>query len=172
MISTFLRLQKEKAMKITKEEFLQKPYDDIIDDLNLDEMQKSETYKITFGLFRFTFWSVFIFSFAMLIFGSINEKSHLLSIFSILLLILDMGIYIVFAVRTSSKGIMKEKFASKAGNKKTVIMYLILAVMYINLFKEDLYCSAYIGILYVTMCIISVLAARNNKVLEKLNSDD
>ena len=38
-------------MKTTKEEFLQKPYGDIIDDLNLDEMQKSETYKITFGLF-------------------------------------------------------------------------------------------------------------------------
>ena len=159
-------------MKTTKEKFLQKPYDDIIDDLNLDEMQKSETYKIAFGLFHFTFWSILIFSLAMLIFGSINETSHLLCISSILLLILDMGIYIVFAVRTSSKGIMNQKFASKAGNKKTVIWYLILAVIYIDIFKEDVYFSAYFGIVYITMCIIAVMAARNNKVLEKLSSDD
>ena len=55
---------------------------DLISDKDLDEMQKAESYKLTFGIFQTSYWIWLIVSIAMLITAEFKDHYNLsLSVF-------------------------------------------------------------------------------------------
>ena len=81
--------------------------------------------------------------------------------------------YIFYAAKTSAKGLMSAKFAKAAGKKSYIIVYLAIGIMYMSLFNSmSIFFRLYIGLVYISFCIVGLFAIRNNKVIEKMNSEE
>ncbi|MGN0638310.1 MAG: hypothetical protein ACI4J0_08055 [Huintestinicola sp.] len=147
---------------------------DLISDKGLDEMQKAESYKLTFGIFKTSFWIWIIISMAMMATAELGDNTNVpLSVFGIIIELIDMTMYIFYAAKTSSKGLMREKFAKAWGKKGIIILYLALGIMYMSWFYSmSIFFRLYIGLVYISFCIVGLYAIRNNKVVEKLNSEE
>ncbi|MCI7766859.1 MAG: hypothetical protein MSJ26_02610 [Oscillospiraceae bacterium] len=147
---------------------------DLISDKDLDEMQKAATYKLTFGIYQTSYWIWLIISLAMLFTAEFKDKYNLsLSVFGIIIELIDLAMYIFYAAKTSSKGLMSEKFAKAAGKKSYIIVYLAIGIMYMSWFYSmSIFFRLYIGLVYISFCIVGLYAIRNNKVVEKMNSEE
>lgn len=147
---------------------------DLISDKDLDEMQKAESHKLTFGIFQTSYWIWLIVSIAMLITAEFKDHYNLsLSVFGIIIELIDLAMYIFYAAKTSSKGLMSAKFAKAAGKKSYIIVYLAIGIMYMSLFNSmSIFFRLYIGLVYISFCIVGLFAIRNNKVIEKMNSEE
>ncbi|MGN1089970.1 MAG: hypothetical protein ACI4Q6_06170, partial [Huintestinicola sp.] len=94
-------------------------------------------------------------------------------VFSLIIETFDMCLYIFYAAKTSAKGLMREKFAKKHGTKFYFASYLMLGIMYCLILNTlSVWMKIYIGGLYLSVCVVSLLAMRNNKVIEKLNKEE
>ena len=147
---------------------------DLISDKDLDEMQKAESYKLTFGIFQTSYWIWLIISFAMLFTAEFKDKYNLsLSVFGIIIELIDLAMYIFYAAKTSAKGLMSQKFAKAVGNKYYIIAYLAIGIIYSLLTNTlSIFMRLYIAMVYFSICIVGLYAIRNNKVLEKMNSEE
>lgn len=145
----------------------------LISDKDLDEMQKVETHKITFRLFSDSIWIYAILSFVMIGTAELGDSVDLpLAVFGIITETLACILYIFYAAMTSSKGIMRFKFAKVVGTKRYFFCWLFIGIMYAFFMTSiDIYCKIFLGIWYLTICIVSLFAMKNNKVLEKLNKE-
>lgn len=153
-------------------EFFRTPDNDIINDNNLDEMQKSETYRIAFGIYHYSYWIMIVLALAMVSAGGITS-STITAVFGIILHILNCAMYLVYAAGTSSKGIMNQKFASRAGKKENFIGYITLGILYFCLFKDNyFYINMYIAVFYISVGIASLFAIRNNRIVQKACCED
>ncbi len=146
----------------------------LINDKDLDEMQKAMTHKITFRLFSDSVWLYLILSFVMIGAAEIGDSvNSSLAVFGIITEALDCILYIFYAAMTSSKGIMRFKFAKAVGTKLYFFCWLFIGIMYtFFLTSLDIYFRIFVGIWYLTMCIVSLFAIKNNKVLEKMNEEE
>lgn len=148
---------------------------DLFDDSRLDEMQRAYSYKIAFGCFKFMFW--FIFLLCMTLYGIYMYTESLpCLICSYAAMAADIGVYIFYAVKTSSKGVMDNNIAEKFGKQSalgTSVVYglLLLGWSWIfcdNVGYEGLTALPLMAAGYSMNIIIIVCAKRNNK----LSSED
>ena len=147
---------------------------DLISDKDLDEMQKAVSYKVSFDIMKASYWIWILISMAMLIVSEIGEETNLpMVIFAIITEVIDNILYCIYASKVSAKGMMREKFAKTVGRKSYFWAYLALGVFYMCImYSMNIFYRVYIGILYLSICIISLYAIRNNKVLEQMNREE
>lgn len=146
----------------------------LINDKGLDEMQKAMTHKITFRLFSDSIWLYLILSFVMIGAAEVGDSvNSSLAVFGIITEALACLLYIFYAAMTSSKGIMRFKFAKAVGTKRYFFCWLFVGIMYTFFMASlDIYFRICVGLWYLTLCIVSLFAIKNNKVLEKMNKEE
>lgn len=147
---------------------------DLISDRDLDEMQKAVSYKVSFDIMKASYWIWLILSIVMLFMSEIGDETNVpLSVFAIITELIDNIMYCFYASKLSAKGMMREKFAKTVGRKRYFWVYLAMGVSYVFLTRTiTIFFMLYIGIFYLSICIISLYAMRNNKVLEQMNKDE
>lgn len=149
---------------------------DLLNDKDLDEMQKAESYKISFRLFDAAIWIFTALSLAMLAaaeWPGNPEDNHILSVFGLVCEGIALLLYTIYAAVTSSKGLMNAKFAKRVGKKSYLICYLILGIFYVAIIDlSSVYFRVFIGLAYFAVCAVSLFAMRNNKVLDKMNEEE
>lgn len=144
---------------------------DLFDDSRLDEMQRAYSYKIAFGCFKFMFWFIFLLCQALYVIYMYTEKLPYL-ICSYAAMAADIGVYIFYAVKTSSKGVMDNNIAEKFGKQSTLgtsVVYGLLLLGWIWIFCnnvgfEGLTALPLMAAAYSMNIIIIVCAKRNNKI--------
>lgn len=148
---------------------------DLFNDRNLDEMQRAYSHKIAFSCFKFLFWFCFILSIA-LIYAYIETKFLPVLIFSYTALAVFMGVYIYYAVKTSSKGVMDELLAEKFNKPHLMWVYavcltlIILTYVYKGIRNGDwdyLLMLPFLLAAYSTNIVLTICSKRNKKAAEE-----
>ncbi len=143
--------------------------DNLFSDSGLDEMQKSESYRIGFKIFRAMFFTCLAISLTMVA-AADTMGNIVLTVMGLILTTALMGFYTLYAVLTAAKGIMPDKYAKRNANPGFLalicIMTAAIAFLYICGFLNAV--KAACLLIICVMDIIQCLAARHNfKVLKK-----
>lgn len=89
--------------------------DNLFSDSGLDEMQKSESYRIGFKMFRAMFFTCLVI--AMIMIAAADTMGNtVLTVMGLILITALMGFYTLYAVLTAAKGIMPDKYAKRNAN--------------------------------------------------------
>lgn len=148
---------------------------DLFSDRNLDEMQRAYSHRIAFRCFKFLFWFCFILSFA-LFFAYIETKYIFVLICSYGALAAFMGVYIYYAVKTSSKGVMDELLTEKFNKPYLMWVYavcltlIILTYVYKGIRNGDwdyLLMLPFLLAAYSTNIVLTICSKRNKKAAEE-----
>lgn len=143
--------------------------DNLFSDSGLDEMQKSESYRIGFKMFRAMFFTCLVISMIMVATAD-TMGNTVLAVMGLILIIVLMGFYTLYAVLTAAKGIMPDKYAKRNANPVflAVICIMTIAVAFLYLCGYLNAPKAACLLIICVMDIIQCLAARHNfKVLKK-----
>lgn len=148
---------------------------DLFSDRNLDEMQRAYSHKIAFSCFKFLFWFCFILSFG-LFFAYIETGHILVLICSYGALAAFMGVYIYYAVKTSSKGVMDELLVEKFNKPYLIWVYpvcmtlIILTYVYKSIRDGDwdfMLALPFLLAAYGTNIVLVICSKRNKKAAEE-----
>lgn len=148
--------------------------DSLFSDYCLDEMQKSESYKIGFKLYRGMYYTLGCITTISVI---ANEGSG--NMLAVVLSLISLGIIflfsILYAALTSAKGIMPFKYAKKYADSRMWVLWIIyaLAGIFIAVFDRTFIIKTVVVIMTAIAGIsIQLFAKRNFRVLEKQLKDD
>lgn len=153
---------------------------DLINDNDLDEMQKTYAYKLAFKCFKALYWSVFALSLIMLIIAVAVEDSVIFGISAIVMELVANIIYIIFGAKASKIGAMNPKFAKNMAKPGTIIGYFMLAIIYIIMYVRNfindgdifyIFAGLYLLIVIGTFIILGFVAKKNNKVIEETEEE-
>lgn len=153
---------------------------DLFSDRNLDEMQRSYSHKIAFGCFKFLFWFCFILSCA-LFFAYVQTKYIFVLICSYGALAAFMGVYIYYAVKTSSKGVMDELLVEKFNKPYLMWVYpvcltlIILTYVYKGIRDGDwdfMLALPFLLAAYGTNIVLTICSKRNKKAAEEQEEEN
>ncbi|MBQ8410973.1 MAG: hypothetical protein IJX15_04475 [Ruminiclostridium sp.] len=153
---------------------------DLINDNELDEMQKTYAYKLAFKCFKALYWSVFALSLIMLIIAVAVEDSVIFGISAIVMELVANIIYIIFGAKASKIGAMNPKFAKNMAKPGTIIGYFMLAIIYIIMYVRNfindgdifyIFAGLYLLIVIGTFIILGFVAKKNNKVIEETEEE-
>ena len=153
---------------------------DLINDNDLDEMQKTYAYKLAFKCFKALYWSVFALSLVMLIVAVAIEDSVIFGISAIVMELVANIIYIIFGAKASKIGAMNPKFAKNMAKPGTIIGYFMLAIIYIIMYVRNfindgdifyIFAGLYLLIVIGTFIILGFVAKKNNKVIEETEEE-
>ncbi|MBQ8841745.1 MAG: hypothetical protein IJZ65_03855 [Ruminiclostridium sp.] len=153
---------------------------DLINDNDLDEMQKTYAYKLAFKCFKALYWSVFALSLIMLIIAVAVEDSVIFGISAIVMELVANIIYIIFGAKASKIGAMNPKFAKNMAKPGTIIGYFMLAIIYIIMYVRNfindgdifyIFAGLYLLIVIGTFIMLGFVAKKNNKVIEETEEE-
>ena len=153
---------------------------DLINDNDLDEMQKTYAYKLAFKCFKALYWSVFALSLVMLFIAVTVEDSVIFGISAIVMELVANIIYIIFGAKASKIGAMNPKFAKNMAKPVTIIGYFMLAIIYIIMYVRNfindgdifyIFAGLYLLIVIGTFIILGFVAKKNNKVIEETEEE-
>lgn len=145
----------------------------LFDEKSLDEMQKTENYRIGFKLFQACYW--FMYFFSLLIFvTAVNTDNTVFTAYGVTSMAAASVFHIIYSAKVSAKGVMNSKYAKKMGNPSAPVMYTIVLIM--GAFSM-VYTTKPVSVLLLAGPGAMVLcdcffARRNNRVLEKMLKDD
>ena len=147
---------------------------DLVSDKDLDEMQKAVSYKVTFDMMKASNWIWLIMSLVMILIAEMGDETNLpLAVFAIITELINNLMHCIYASKLSAKGMMPEKYARTVGKKSYFLLYLVMGIIYVFAMGSlTVFLKVYIGIIYLSICIISLYAMKNNKVLEQMNKED
>lgn len=146
---------------------------DLISTKGLDEMQRTEAYKIAFNCFKAFYWSVTSFAAALVIAAFFIENS-ILSYIGIALIVLSSAIYVAFALKSAISGAMNPDFAKKASHPGKIISMFIIGFGYtiVAIYRyldgnhiTHLYSGIFMAILYLSHIITYFLARKSIKAM-------
>ncbi|MBQ8176501.1 MAG: hypothetical protein IJ035_05635 [Oscillospiraceae bacterium] len=145
----------------------------LVDDFQLDEMQKAENYKIGFQMFKILFYIVMFISYTMFIISSKGNTA--IMVLSFVLYACGWTVYIIYAAKASAKGVMNPTFVRNNTRDWQPFVYVCFALMIIIFALCDLFHIYQAVILVFTMAMLIVInyfAKRNIKVMEKQLEED
>lgn len=145
----------------------------LFDEKSLDEMQRSENYRIGFMLFRACYWFMYFFSMYIFI-AAVNTENTLFTVCGITAMAAASAFRIVYSAKVSAKGVMNPKYAAAMGKPSAPVIYAIVLII------------AAFSVVYTTKPAVLALLAmpgamvfcdcffarKNNRVLEKMLKDD
>lgn len=141
----------------------------LFDEKSLDEMQKTENYRIGFKLFQACYW--FMYFFSMLIFvTAVNTDNTVFTAYGVASMAAASVFHIIYSAKVSAKGVMNPKYADTMGKPGSLAMYTIVLIM--GAFSM-VYTTKPVSVLLLagpgTMVLCDCFfARRNNRVLEKM----
>ena len=145
----------------------------LLDDFQLDEMQKAENYKIGFYMFRALFYIVMIFSYLMYTISSGNNTTMM--ILSFALYACGWIVYVIYAAKASAKGVMNPTFA-RNNTKDWQKLFLICLVLLVIIGTLCDVFEIYYTVVYIfTIAVLFALnhfAKQNQKVVLKQLEED
>ncbi len=146
---------------------------DLISTNGLDEMQKSEAFKIAFNCFKAFYWGNIIIA-ALLVLIAPFVENIILSIIGIGITVFASIIYIIFAVKSSAKGSLNPDFLTKASKPRQIInmtcMGLAYTVVMISRYSDGAHITAllsgiFMAIFYVSHIITYFMARKSLKLM-------
>ncbi|MCH5193586.1 MAG: hypothetical protein J1F11_06465 [Oscillospiraceae bacterium] len=149
----------------------------IFDSTELDERQKSEMYKITFQLFIGLFYTMLYLSIIVFAYAIFTANTPLMAA-GIATMALTEFFIVLYAAKTSSKGIMNPDFAKKTAQPSYAVICTASAVLvYFSMITKVTVVSRTLALLYILEYVIEnfllfYFARRNFKVLENQLKDD
>lgn len=151
----------------------------------LDEMQKSEAYKIAFRCFKNFYWGIVIIAAALIVlpkyFDSNLTFTHTCSIIAIIIGLFASVIYTIFAVKTSRVGAMPPQLITSISSTKgittlSVIVFAFIIISIIGFFKSGserlLYYLAFTLIFYISHVITFFLAKKSAKLMNEETEEE
>ena len=150
---------------------------DLISTKGLDEMQKSEAYKIAFNCFKaFYFGNVVIAT--LLVIGSILLDENLtlvytLSFIGIAITVFSSVVYVIFAIKSTSKSSLNPDFVINASKPSRIIFMSIMGLGYtiVSVSKyldgesiANLLSGLFMAIFYISHIITCFLARRSIRI--------
>ena len=151
---------------------------DLISIEGLDEMQKSEAYKIAFKCFKNFYWGIVVIAAALIILPKYFDYNpaftHTCSVTAIIIGLFASVIYTIFAAKTSHVGAMPPQFISAISSTKgiialSVIVFAFVILSIIGYFKNGSVCVLYyltfVLIFYVSHVITYFLAKKSIKLM-------
>ena len=149
----------------------------LIDDFQLDEMQKAENYKIGFQMFKVLFYLVMIISYLMFVISSgiLSGRNTPMMILSFALYACGWIVYVIYAAKASAKGVMNPTFA-RNNTKDWQGLFLICLILLVIIGTlcdvfEIYYTVVYIFTIAMLMAL-NYFAKRNQKVVLKQLEED
>ncbi len=140
----------------------------LLDDFQLDEMQKAENYKIGFHMFRVLFYLVMIISYLMFVISL--EQNTSMMILSFVLYACGWIVYVIYAAKASAKGVMNPTFA-RNNTKDWQKFFLVCLVLLVIIGTLCDVFEIYYTVVYIfTIAMLFALnhfAKRNQKVVLK-----
>ncbi len=146
----------------------------------LDEMQKSQAYKIAFRCFKNFYWGIVIIAAVLIVipkyFDDNPTFTHTCSIIAITIALFASVIYIIFAAKTSRVGAMPPQFIASISSTKgittlSVIVLAFLVLSIIGYFKSGsvriLYYLAFVTVFYISHVITYFLAKKSAKLMNE-----
>ncbi len=153
---------------------------DLISTNGLDEMQKSQAYKIAFSCFKKLYWGFAIIAAVLIIlpryFDDNPTFTHTCSVIAVAIALFASVIYITFAAKTSRVGSMPPQFISAISSTKgittlsvIVMAFLILSIIgyFSNGSLRILYYLTFVLIFYISHIITYFLAKKSVKLMNK-----
>ena len=147
----------------------------IFDEIDYDEMQKTENHEIGYNLFRIMFFVEL--AFAIILVTVCSKMENIVGTVISLAFFAFMALfYVLYAYMTAKKGIMNPKFAKSWSNNWVIIAYIIILIIWIFFFIHYLnsgaelwdYAICTIWFIACTEAILMYLCAKkNNRVLKK-----
>ena len=145
----------------------------LIDDFQLDEMQKAENYKIGFQMFKVLFYIVMFISYAMFIISS--GRNTAMMVLSFVLYACGWTVYIIYAAKASAKGVMNPTFARNNTKNWQVFAYVCFMLLSVILALCDIY-NVYQAVIWsftmIMLITVNCFVRRNMAVLKKQLEDD
>lgn len=145
----------------------------LFDEKSLDEMQRSENYRIGFMLFRACYWFMYFFSMYIFI-AAVNTENTLFTVCGITAMAAASAFRIVYSAKVSAKGVMNPKYAEAMSNPFTAVIYTVIIILFglVQLNGSHPIALAMIAIPYVMLMCDCFFARRNKRVLEKLTKEE
>lgn len=151
----------------------------------LDEMQKSEAFKIAFKCFKNFYWGIVIIAAVLIVlpkyFDDNPTFTHTCSVIAIIIGLFASVIYTIFAAKTSHVGAMPPQFITSISSAKgiialSVIVFAFIIISIIGYFKSGseriLYFLVFTLIFYVSHVITYFLAKKSVKLMNEETEDD
>ncbi len=146
----------------------------------LDEMQKSQAYKIAFKCFKNFYWGIVIIAAVLIVipkyFDDNTTFTHTCSVIAIIIGLFASVIYTIFAAKTSRVGAMPPQFIASISSTKgiialSVIVLAFIVISVIGFFKSGservLYFLVFTLIFYVSHVITYFLAKKSVKLMNE-----
>ena len=158
---------------------------DLISTAGLDEMQKSEAYKIAFDCFKVFYWGNIIIA-TLLVIGSIFSDDNLtlvyaLSFTGIAITVFSSVLYIIFAVKSTAKASLNPGFVINASKTSRIIFMSIMGFGYsvtsISRYLDGesialLYSGIFMTLLYISHIITYFIAKKSLKLMNEETEDE
>lgn len=158
---------------------------DLISTTGLDEMQKSETYKIAFKCFKAFYWGNIIIA-TLLVIGSIFFDDNLtlvyaLSFTGIAITVFSSVLYIIFAVKSTAKASLNPDFVMNASKPSRIVFMSIMGFGYtivsISRYLDGesialLFSGIFMTLLYISHIITYFIAKKSLKLMNEDTEDE
>lgn len=145
----------------------------LIDDFQLDEMQKAENYKIGFQMFKVLFYIVMFISYAMFIISSGRNTS--LMVLSFALYACGWAVYVIYAAKASAKGVMNPTFVRNNTKDWQIFVYVCFMLMSVIFALCDIF-TVYQTVIWsftmIMLITVNCFVRRNMAVLKKQLDDE
>ena len=145
----------------------------LIDDFQLDEMQKAENYKIGFQMFKVLFYIVMFISYAMFIISS--GRNTAMMVLSFVLYACGWTVYIIYAAMASAKGVMNPTFVRNNTKNWQIFVYvcfMLLSVIFALCDIFNVYQTVIWSFTMIMLITVNCFVKRNMSVLKKQLEED
>ena len=154
-------------------------YADLISTKGLDEMQKSEAFKIAFKCFKNFYWGNVVIA-TLLVIGSIFSDENLtlvytLSFIGIAIILFSSVLYVFFAIKSTAKASLNPGFVINSSKPSRIILMSIIGFGYtitaVSRYLDgesiaQLFSGIFMAILYISHIITYFLARKSLKLMK------
>ncbi len=158
---------------------------DLISTKGLDEMQKSEAYKIAFNCFKAFYWGNVVIA-TLLVIGSIFSDEnptlvYTLSFIGIAITLFSSVLYIIFAIKSTAKSSLNPGFAINASKTPRIIFMSVMGFGYtivsVSRYLDGesialLFSGLFMAILYISHIITYFMARKSLKLMNAETEDE
>ena len=144
----------------------------------LDEMQKSEAFKIAFNCFKYFYWGNVVIA-TLLVIGSIFFDENLtlvytLSFIGIAIILFSSVLYVIFAIKSTAKASLNPGFVINSSKPSRIILMSVIGFGYtitaVSRYLDgesiaQLFSGIFMAILYISHIITYFLARKSLKLM-------
>ncbi len=158
---------------------------DLISTKGLDEMQKSEAYKIAFNCFKAFYWGNVVIA-LLLVIGSIFFDENLtlvytLSFIGITITLFSSVLYVFFAIKSTAKASLNPGFLINSSKTSRIIFMSVMGfgftIVSVNRYLDGesiafLFSGIFMAILYISHIITYFMARKSLKLMNEETEND